>query len=48
MDSNAPPGGGNEGVYTPHHTGVARRWTWLAVISILIVVIGYFFTDSDP
>jgi membrane fusion protein, multidrug efflux system len=42
MDSNAPPGGGNEGVYTPHHTGVARRWTWLAVISLLIVVIGYF------
>ncbi len=45
MDSNAPPGGGAKDVYMPHQTGVRRRWTWLAVISILVLVIGYFLLN---
>jgi multidrug efflux system membrane fusion protein len=45
MDSNAPPGGGAKDVYVPRRTGVSRRWTWLAVIAILVVVIGYFLLN---
>jgi multidrug efflux system membrane fusion protein len=45
MDSNALPGGGAKDVYMPHQTGVTRRWTWLAVISILVLVIGYFLLN---
>src|SRR5271163_2585175 len=41
MDSSAPPGGGIKDVYLPQQGGLSRRWVWLSILSIL-VVIGYF------
>ena len=41
MDSSAPPGGGAREVYLAPRQGLSRRWVWLAIISILLVV-GYF------
>jgi len=41
MDSSAPPGGGVKGVYLPQREGLSRRWVWLSILSILVIV-GYF------
>src|SRR6185437_10926497 len=44
MDSNAPPGGGAKATSLPRQQGLSRRrWVWLSVLSILVVVaLGYF------
>jgi multidrug efflux system membrane fusion protein len=41
MDSSAPPGGSVRDVYLQHHGGLSRRWVWLSLLLILLVV-GYF------
>jgi membrane fusion protein, multidrug efflux system len=41
MDSSAPPGGGARDVYVAQQQGLSRRWIWLSILSILLVV-GYF------
>ncbi len=42
MDSSAPPGGGAKDLYLPQRRGLSRRWIWLLLPSILVVVVGYF------
>jgi multidrug efflux system membrane fusion protein len=39
--SNAPPGGGAKDLYLPRQAGLSRRWVWLSIFLILLVV-GYF------
>jgi multidrug efflux system membrane fusion protein len=41
MDSTAPPGGGVKDLYLPQKGKLSRRWVWLSILSILIVI-GYF------
>src|ERR1700691_4904282 len=41
MDSSAPPGGGLKDMYLPQEGRLSRRWVWLSILSILVVV-GYF------
>ena len=41
MDSSDSPGGGASEVYLAPRHGQPRRWVWLAIVSILLVV-GYF------
>jgi multidrug efflux system membrane fusion protein len=41
MDSSAPPGGGVKEVYLPQQRRLSRRWVWLSILSIL-VLLGYF------
>jgi membrane fusion protein, multidrug efflux system len=42
MDSSAPPVTGVKDVYSPQETGLSRRWITLAIMSILLVIAGYF------
>jgi len=42
MDSSAPPATGVKDVYSPQETGLSRRWITLSVLSIVLIITGYF------
>jgi len=42
MDSSAPPATGVKDVYSPQETGLSRRWITLSVLSIVLIIVGYF------
>lgn len=41
MDANAPAGGGVKDLYLPRQQVHSKRWVWISIFSILVVV-GYF------
>lgn len=41
MDANAPAGGGATDLYLPRQQVHSKRWLWISIVSILVVV-GYF------